>query len=59
MSYRTPAVLERMCHTKRIFLDATLAQIEADRLTAKHQTFQRTYQCPNCKFWHLTTKAAA
>jgi hypothetical protein len=48
--------LERMCHSKQTYLDEIVAKIEVEKVLKKYGTTVTPYRCPNCKFWHLTSK---
>ena len=49
------ALQQRMCHSKRVYLaPGTADAIAARRQARKRGLKLRSYQCPNCGFWHLT-----
>lgn len=48
-----------MCEEKRTYMDEVTADIQANVAALKAKRPMRAYKCPNCGFWHLTTRAAA
>ena len=53
-----PAAQEAMCHGKRLYLDEGTARMHLGKAERKTGKPMRAYQCPNCRFWHLTTRPA-
>jgi uncharacterized protein YlaI len=49
---------QRMCEQKRTYMDATTARVYASIAARKAGKPMRVYLCPNCRFWHLTTRPA-
>jgi DNA-directed RNA polymerase subunit RPC12/RpoP len=50
------AMQERMCHSKRVYLDEVAAGRAITRRAGRVRHALRYYRCPNCSFWHLTKK---
>ena len=48
------AAQQRMCHDKRTYTDELTAKVYAPKAAVKTGKAMRAYQCPNCRFWHLT-----
>jgi len=48
---------ERMCLSKRVFPTRQDACQFAASQRERFQRRQRAYRCPNCKWWHLSSKA--
>lgn len=53
-----PVALAKMCHSKHVYLDEVTAKIEVQRVLKKHGHKVTPYRCPNCRFWHLTSKGS-
>lgn len=47
---------ERQCLNKKPHLSRIDARIIADRMLDRKGVVLRTYKCPNCTFWHNTSK---
>lgn len=45
-----------MCESKRTYMDEVTALINAQKAERKAGKPLRAYKCPNCGFYHLTTR---
>lgn len=54
---RAAATTQRMCHDKHVYLTQLAADTVAQKRVLKSPgLFLRSYQCPGCSFYHLTSK---
>lgn len=47
---------ERQCLSKRPYLTQADARRVAERAMKKRGVPLRAYECPNCRWWHLTKR---
>lgn len=56
MKVTLPYGLVRTCYAKRTYKSEKLAEVAAVRSCITFEKPMRSYKCPYCEFWHLTSQ---